>query len=132
MTASRRPSRTAGRNAKPDSLRAAYQQITQNSGTLADIANLIELEGRANPARRQTDQPLRSQPASGKPATKSSSHARGQANSGSFLEQRPFGIPIAAILLCALIVGAAVGVPLGVLTYGTAIYTAVMDSLAVL
>ena len=36
-----------------------------------------------------------------------------------------------ALLVCALILGAAVGVPLGVVTYGTALYTAVLDSLAI-
>ena len=134
MTASRRPPRAAGRSAKPDSLRAAHQQITRNNGTLADIADLIELEGKVHPARLPPGQPSRAQPGSGKPAanTAPQGQAKAKASSGQALEHHPFGIPVLAILLCALIVGAAVGVPLGVLTYGTAIYTAVMDSLAVL
>lgn len=136
MTASRRPPRTAGRSAKPDSLRAAHQQITRNNGTLADIADLIELEGKAHPARLQPGQPSRAQPGSGKPGvananTNPSPQGQAKASGDHALEHHPFDIPVLAILLCALIVGAAVGVPLGVLTYGTAIYSAVMDSLAV-
>lgn len=131
MTASRRPPRAAGRSAKPDSLRAAHQQITRNNGTLADIADLIELEGKAHPARLPPGQPSREQSRSGKAASTAALQSQAKASGGQSLEYHPFGIPVLAILLCALIVGAAVGVPLGVLTYGTAIYSAVMDSLAV-
>ncbi|HAC68263.1 MAG TPA: hypothetical protein DCP19_10285 [Pseudomonas sp.] len=130
MTASRRPPRGAGRTAKPDSLRAAHEQITRNSGTLADIAGLIEMEGRATPSRGQGIQSSRAKADTGSPSNTSRSDALEDNGSGSFLGQRVFGVPLLAVLGCALILGAAVGVPLGVLTYGTAICTAVLDGLA--
>ncbi|MDR6675848.1 hypothetical protein J2W58_000030 [Pseudomonas psychrotolerans] len=131
MTASRRPPRTTGRSAKPDSLRAAHEQITRNSGTLADIANLIEMEGKGKPAHRQPGLSSRTQNDPGAPAGKPRQQAASEASRGPVLTQRLFGIPILAILGCALIVGAAVGIPLGVLTYGTEIYSLVMDGLAI-
>lgn len=132
MTASRRPPRATGRMAKADSLRAAHEQITRNSGTLADIADLIEMEGKGNPPHRQSTSSSRtlgepSPPASGKPKPQAST----EANRGHVPAQQLFGIPILAILGCALIVGAAVGIPLGVLTYGTELYSLVMDGLAI-
>ncbi|APQ14414.1 hypothetical protein NS2R_06840 [Pseudomonas oryzihabitans] len=131
MTASRRPSRATGRTANPDSLRAAHEQITRNSGTLADIANLVEMEGKANPSRRQPSQPSRAQTAPVSRSGESPKPVPAAASRGHFLTQPLFGIPVLAILGCALIVGAAVGIPLGVLTYGTEIYSLVMDGLAV-
>ncbi|WP_312376158.1 hypothetical protein [Pseudomonas oryzihabitans] len=131
MTASRRPPRGAGRTAKPDSLRAAHEQITRNSGTLADIANLIEMEGKARPGREQPAPATRSRSDAGNPAAAPKAKAAGQTDPGHFLVQSVFGIPLVALLVCALILGAAVGVPLGVVTYGTALYTAVLDSLAI-
>lgn len=130
MTASRRPPRGAGRTAKPDSLRAAHEQITRNSGTLADIANLIELEGKSRPGRAQPEDSTRARSDAGQPAA-AKAKAAGQTNPGHFLAQPVLGIPLVALLVCALILGAAVGVPLGVVTYGTALYTAVLDSLAI-
>jgi hypothetical protein len=129
MTASRRPPRGAGRTAKPDSLRAAHEQITRNSGTLADIAGLIEMEGRATPSRGQGIQSPRATADAGSPSNISKTDVLDN-GSGSFLGQRVFGVPLLAVLGCALILGAAVGVPLGVLTYGTSICTAVLDGLA--
>lgn len=131
MTASRRPSRATGRTAKPNSLRAAHEQITRNSGTLADIANLIEMEGKVNPSRRQPSQSSRSQAEPGSHSGGSPTQVLVTARRGHFLTQQLFGIPVLAILGCALILGAAVGIPLGVLTYGTEIYSLVMDGLAV-
>lgn len=131
MTASRRPPRGAGRTAKPDSLRAAHEQITRNSGTLADIANLIEMEGKARPGREQPAPATRSRSDAGNPAAASKAKAAGQTDPDHFLVQPVFGIPLVALLVCALILGAALGVPLGVVTYGTALYTAVLDSLAI-
>ncbi|MEH3023371.1 MAG: hypothetical protein PGN19_11630 [Pseudomonas oryzihabitans] len=130
MTSSRRPLHNAGRSAKPDSLRAAHEQITRNNGTLADIADLIELEGRAKPSRLPPGQSSRPAPGRDKPAPGPKAPVRAEARGGQPLEQPAFGIPVLAMLVGALIVGMAVGVPLGVLTYGSAIYSAVMDSLA--
>ena len=117
--------------AKPDSLRAAHEQITRNSGTLADIANLIEMEGKARPGREQPAPATRSRSDAGNPAAAPKAKAAGQTDPGHFLVQSVFGIPLVALLVCALILGAAVGVPLGVVTYRTALYTAVLDSLAI-
>jgi len=136
MTASRRPPRTTGRTANADSLRAAHQQITRNNGTLADIADLIQMEGKASLSRRQPSPSSRTQPESGSRSAGTTQQASvtqqasGESR-GPLLTQHLFGIPVLAILGCALIVGAAVGIPLGVLTYGTEIYSAVMDGLAI-
>lgn len=130
MTASRRPSRTPSRTANPDSLRAAHEQITRNNGTLADIANLIEMEGKANASRRQPLSPSSPSAKAGSAPGNPSRPAPVSASRGPVLAQRLLGIPVLAILGCALIVGTAVGIPLGVLTYGTEIYSAVMDGLA--
>jgi hypothetical protein len=132
MTVSRRASRSAGRTAKPDSLRAAHEQITRNSGTLADIADLIEMEGRTVPGRQQPARSVRSQPEAGSPTGPSGTKVVEEGRRGHFLAQPLFGIPLLALLVCALILGAAVGVPLGVATYGTELYTVVVDGLAIL
>ncbi|MDQ7912333.1 hypothetical protein RCF34_04310 [Pseudomonas sp. 102515] len=131
MTTSRRPPRGAGRTAKPDSLRAAHEQITRNSGTLADIADLIEMEGKVRPGRQPPGQPTRARSEAGNPAEASKAKVAGENSRGDFLVQPVFGIPLVALLVCALILGAAVGVPLGVVTYGSALCTAVLDSLAI-
>ncbi|MCD4863154.1 MULTISPECIES: hypothetical protein [Pseudomonas] len=131
MTASRRPPRGAGRTAKPDSLRAAHEQITRNNGTLADIADLIEMEGKARPGRQQPDPSKRSRSAADSPTGTPQAKTVEQGSHGSFLAQPVFGIPLLALLVCTLILGAAVGVPLGVVTYGTALYTAVLDGMAI-
>ncbi len=131
MTASRRPSRTTARTANPDSLRAAHEQITRNNGTLADIANLIEMEGKANVSRRQPVPPANPTAKAGSAAGKSPQQAPVSASRGPVRAQRLFGLPVLAILGCALILGTAVGIPLGVLTYGTELYSAVMDGLAI-
>lgn len=118
--------------AKADSLRAAHEQITRNSGTLADIADLIEMEGRGKPSYRQSTSSSR-MPGEPSPAApgKSKPQAQTAANRGQVPPQQLFGVPVLAILGCALIVGAAVGIPLGVLTYGTELYSLVMDGLAI-
>ncbi|MBB2895282.1 hypothetical protein [Pseudomonas sp. AS2.8] len=131
MTASRRPPRGAGRTAKPDSLRAAHEQITRNSGTLADIADLIEMEGKSRPGRQPPGQPIRARSEAGNPAETAKANVAGESSRGHFLVQPVFGIPLVALLVCALILGAAVGVPLGVVTYGSALCTAVLDSLTI-
>ncbi|WP_178118477.1 MULTISPECIES: hypothetical protein [unclassified Pseudomonas] len=131
ITASRRPPRGAGRTAKPDSLRAAHEQITRNSGTLADIADLIEMEGKARPGRQPPGQPTHARSEAGHPAETSKAEVAGESGGGHFLGQPVFGIPLVALLVCALILGAAVGVPLGVVTYGSSLCTAVLDSLAI-
>jgi len=117
--------------AKPDSLRAAHEQITRNNGTLADIADLIEMEGKGAPSRRQPAQSSRSQTETAGPSAPSKVKAVEASRPVSFLMQPVFGIPVFAVLVCALILGAAVGVPLGVVTYGTALYSAVVDGLAI-
>lgn len=131
MTASRKPPRGAGRTAKPDSLRVAHEQITRNNGTLADIANLIEMEGKAVPSRRQPAQSSRSQAETGGSSATAKAKAVEKSEPVPLLMQPVFGIPVFAVLGCALILGAAVGVPLGVVTYGTALYAAVVDGLAI-
>jgi len=138
MTASRRPPSTTGRTANADSLRAAHQQITRNNGTLADIADLIQMEGKASSSRRQPGPSSRTQLDSGSRSGSATPQAAAvqqpsvRSERGPLLTQQLFGIPVLAILGCALIVGAAVGIPLGVLTYGTEIYSVVMDGLAIL
>ena len=132
MTASRRPTRGAGRTAKPDSLRAAHEQITRNNGTLADIADLIEMEGKTRLERQQPAQPTRSRSEAGSSTGTPERKVVGEGSRGHFLVQPVFGIPLVALLVCALILGAAVGVSFFNDTAATAIYTAVLDSLAIL
>lgn len=131
MPTSRIPPQAAGRTAKPESIRAAHQQISRNDGTLADIAALIELEGKARIPRNVPAQPLRH-----KPDTQIAEAAAlpylVEPEGNRLIQQQLFGISIPAILSCVLILGTALGVPLGVLTYGTAVYTALMKSLAAL
>lgn len=130
MPTSRKPPLTTGRTAKPESLRAAHQQISRNDGTLADIAALIELQGKAHTSRSNPAQPVRfkAEPDSAERDLFPDMVIQHQSKGAT--QQPLFGIPLAAVLSCVLIVGAALGVPLGVLTYGTVVYTAVMEGLA--
>ncbi len=130
MPTSRRPPQAAGRTAKPESIRAAHQQISRNDGTLADIAALIELQGKAHPSRSRTVQPLRFKAQDDLAGLDLFPDMVIQHPSKGTTQQPLFGIPLSAIFSCVLIVGAALGVPLGVLTYGTAVYRAVMDGMA--
>lgn len=131
MPTSRRPPLAASRTAKPESIRAAHQQISRNDGTLADIAALIELEGKAHPSRSKPAQPLRFKAEVDSAETDQFPDMVIQHQTKGATQHPLFGIPLPAVLTCVLIVGAALGVPVGVLTYGTAVYTAVMEGLAV-